>query len=140
MKDMTAIVAIMAVFTLAVCFIMLGSISVELMARLEIDENQFGTLISLFSLSCLIAQLFIGFMVDKFGHKPLAVSGFLIAGAAILLLAFSTSYALVRLATLLLGVGAICCFRWFFSKGKTRRGPVILVVDSLDWDLCWCPC
>lgn len=55
MKDMTVIVAIMAVFTLAVCFIMLGSISVELMARLEIDENQFGTLISLFSLSCLIA-------------------------------------------------------------------------------------
>jgi fucose permease len=109
MKDMTAIVAIMAVFTLAVCFIMLGSISVELMARLEIDENQFGTLISLFSLSCLIAQLFIGFMVDKFGHKPLAVSGFLIAGAAILLLAFSTTYDLVRLATLLLGVGAICC-------------------------------
>jgi fucose permease len=53
--------------------------------------------------------LFIGFMVDKFGHKPLAVSGFLIAGAAILLLAFSTSYAHVRLATLLLGVGAICC-------------------------------
>lgn len=109
MKNMTAIVAIMAVFALAVCFIILGSISVELMARLQIDENQFGTLISLFSLSCLIAQLFIGFMVDKFGHKPLAVSGFLIAGSAILLLAFSTSYALVLLATLLLGVGAICC-------------------------------
>jgi fucose permease len=57
----------------------------------------------------LIAQLFIGFMVDKFGHKPLAVSGFLIGGLAILLLAFSTSYALVQVATLLLGVGAICC-------------------------------
>jgi len=109
MKNMTAIVAIMAVFALAVCFIILGSISVELMARLQIDKNQFGTLISLFSLSCLIAQLLIGFMVDKFGHKPLAVSGFLIAGLAILLLAFSTSFAFVRLATLLLGVGAICC-------------------------------
>ena len=109
MKNMTAIVAILAVFTLAVCFIILGSISVELMARLRMDENQFGTLISLFSLSCLIAQLFIGFMVDRFGHKPLAVSGFLIGGLAILLLAFSTSCALVRIATLLLGVGAICC-------------------------------
>jgi fucose permease len=109
MKDKTAIVAIMAVFTLAVCFIILGSISVELMTRLGIDENQFGTLITLFSLSCLTAQLFIGFMVDKFGHKPLAVSGFLIAALAILLLAFSTSYTLVRLTTLLLGVGAICC-------------------------------
>ena len=109
MKNMTAIVAIMAVFTLAVCFIILGSVSVELMTRLQMDENQFGTLISLFSLSCLIAQLFIGFMVDKFGHKPLAVSGFLIGGLAIVLLAFSTSYALVQVATLLLGVGAICC-------------------------------
>lgn len=109
MRNITAIVAILAVFTLAVCFIILGSISVELMARLEIDENQFGTLISLFSLSCLIAQLFIGFAVDKFGHKPLAIGGFLISGLAILLLACSTSYALVQLATLLLGVGAICC-------------------------------
>jgi fucose permease len=109
MKNMTAIVAIMAVFTLAVCFIILGSISVELMDRLKMDENQFGTLISLFSLSCLIAQLFIGFMVDKFGHKLLAVGGFLIGGLAILLLAFSTSYALVLVATLLLGIGAICC-------------------------------
>jgi fucose permease len=109
MRNMTAIVAIMAVFTLAVCFIILGSVSVELMARLQMDESRFGTLISLFSLSCLIAQLFIGFMVDKFGHKPLAVSGFLIGGLAILLLAFSTSYAFVQVATLLLGVGAICC-------------------------------
>ena len=109
MRNAVAVVAIMAVFTLAVCFIMLGSVSVELMARLQIDESQFGTLISLFSLSCLVAQLFTGFMVDRFGHKPLAVSGFLIAGAAIILLAFSTSYALVRLATLLLGVGAILC-------------------------------
>ena len=109
MKNMPAIVAILAVFTLAVCFIILGSISVELMARLQIDKNQFGTLISLFSLSCLIAQLFIGFAVDKFGHKPLAISGFLIAGVSILLLAFSTSYVLVQLAVLLLGVGAICC-------------------------------
>jgi len=109
MRNMTAVVAIMAVFTLAVCFIILGSISVELMARLQIDESQFGTLISLFSLSCLVAQLLTGFMVDKFGHKPLAVSGFLVAGIAILLLAFSTSYALVLLATLLLGTGAILC-------------------------------
>jgi len=109
MRNMMSVVAIMAVFTLAICFIMLGSISVELMARLRINENQFGTLISLFSLSCLIAQLFIGFMVDKFGHKPIAVGGFLIAGLAIMLLAFSTSYALVKLTTLLLGVGAICC-------------------------------
>jgi MFS family permease len=73
LKNLTAIVAILAVFTLAICFIILGSISVELMARLQIDKNQFGTLISLFSLSCLIAQLFIGFAVDKFGHKPLPI-------------------------------------------------------------------
>lgn len=40
---LTVTVAIMAVFTLAVCFIMLGSTSVELMNRLCTDENQFGT-------------------------------------------------------------------------------------------------
>ncbi|GAG94753.1 unnamed protein product, partial [marine sediment metagenome] len=34
MKKMTAVVALMAVFTLAVCFIILGAISVELMESL----------------------------------------------------------------------------------------------------------
>lgn len=109
MRNLTAIVAILAVFTLAVCFIFLGSISTELMARLGIDANRFGTLVTIFSFTCMIVQLLAGPMVDKLGHKPLAVAGLLIAGASIFLFAFATTYAIAVLATILLGIGAICC-------------------------------
>ncbi len=109
MKNMTAVVAIMAVFTLAVCFIFLGSISTELMARLGLDANQFGTLVTVFSFTCMIVQLLVGPLVDKLGHKPLAVAGLLIASAGIFLFGFAGTYAIVVLATILLGVGAICC-------------------------------
>jgi FHS family glucose/mannose:H+ symporter-like MFS transporter len=109
MKNVTAVVAIMAVFTLAVCFIFLGSISTELMARLGLDANQFGTLVTVFSLTCMIVQLLVGPMVDKLGHKPVAIAGLLIASASIFLFGFATTYPMAALATVLLGIGAICC-------------------------------
>ena len=56
--------ALMAVFSLAVCFIILGAISVELMDSLGIDEGQFGTLaMGLFLTSCIV-QLVIGPLVE----------------------------------------------------------------------------
>ncbi|MCP4263473.1 MAG: MFS transporter [Planctomycetes bacterium] len=109
MKNMCAIVAIMSVFTLAVCFIMTGSISEELKSRLEIDNSAIGTMVFIFSLTCMIVQLLVGPLVDRIGHKPLAVIGFLVAGISIFLLAFAQSFALVLMAAVLLGIGAICC-------------------------------
>ena len=47
MKKMTAIVALVAVFTLAICLIILGSISIELMEALEIDSGSSGPLLQL---------------------------------------------------------------------------------------------
>jgi len=109
MKNVTAVVAIMAVFTLAVCFIILGSVSTELMSRLGIDGNQFGTLVAIFSFTCMIVQLLVGPLVDKWGHKPLAIAGLLTASASIFLLGFAATYPIAALATILLGIGAICC-------------------------------
>lgn len=109
MKNMCAIVAIMAVFTLAVCFIMTGSISEELKSKLDIDNSAIGTMVFIFSLTCMIVQLLVGPLVDRIGHKSLAVLGFLVAGISIFLLAFAQSFALVLAAAVLLGIGAICC-------------------------------
>ncbi|MHC4241141.1 MAG: MFS transporter [Planctomycetota bacterium] len=109
MKNMCAIVAIMAVFTLAVCFIMTGSISEELKSKLDIDNSAIGTMVFIFSLTCMIVQLLVGPLVDRIGHKPLAVLGFLVAGISIFILAFAQSFALVLAAAVLLGIGAICC-------------------------------
>ncbi|HUU15722.1 MAG TPA: MFS transporter [Sedimentisphaerales bacterium] len=109
MKNMCAIVAIMAVFTLAVCFIMTGSISEELKSKLGIDNSAIGTMVFIFSLTCMIVQLLVGPLVDRIGHKSLAVLGFLVAGISIFLLAFAQNFALVLAAAVLLGIGAICC-------------------------------
>jgi fucose permease len=106
-SKIVAVVALMAVFSLAVCFIILGSISTDLMAALNIDEAQFGSLIMALFLTSCIVQLFVGPAVDKFGYKPLAILGFIVTGGSIFLLAFATTFNSAFFACMLLGVGAM---------------------------------
>lgn len=108
MKKMTAVVALMSVFSIAICFIILGSISVELMAALKIDTGQLGSLVMALFLTSCIVQLIIGPLVDKFGYKPIAILGFVVTSGSLFLLAFAPSYELVRLACVFLGIGAMC--------------------------------
>jgi fucose permease len=97
----------MAVFSLAICFIILGAISVELMASLKINEGQFGNLVmGLFLTSCIV-QLIIGPLVDKLGYKPVAILGFVVTSGSMFLLAFAASFPLALLACILLGIGAM---------------------------------
>ncbi len=106
-KKMTIVVALMAVFTLAICFIILGAISVELMEALGIDEGQFGSLVmGLFLTSCIV-QLIIGPMVDKLGYKPIAILGFVVTSVSLFILAFAASFGMALLACILLGIGAM---------------------------------
>jgi MFS family permease len=55
-----------------------------------------------------IIQLIIGPMVDKFGHKPLAILGFLVAGISMFMIASAQSYGVALFACILLGAGAMC--------------------------------
>lgn len=107
MNKMTAAVALTAVFTLAVCFIILGSVSSDLMAALGLDEAQFGSLIMALFLTSCVVQLFVGPAVDRFGYKPLAVLGFVVTSASLFLLAFATSFTAAFVACMCLGVGAM---------------------------------
>jgi fucose permease len=102
-----AVVALMAVFTLGVCFIILGTSSTDLMLALQIDEAQFGSLIMALFLTSCIVQLFIGPATDKFGYKPIAILGFLVTSASIFMLAFAGTFGTAFLACMLLGVGAM---------------------------------
>jgi fucose permease len=107
MDKKTAIVALMAVFSLAICFIILGAVSVEIMAQLKIDEGQFGSLaMALFLTSCIV-QFVIGPLVDKLGYKPVAIIGFFVTSASMFLLAYAPSFEMARFACILLGVGAM---------------------------------
>ncbi len=109
MKKTTAIVALMAVFTLAICFILFGSVSSELMVSLGINEGQLGSLVMASFLTMCIVQLFIGPLVDKYGYKPMAIFGFAVTGISMLLLAFATSFTGAMVAGILLGFGAMAC-------------------------------
>jgi len=107
MKKMTAIVALMSVFTLAICFIILGSVSVELMSALGIDAGQFGSLVMGLFLTCCFVQLFIGPLVDKYGYKSIAIFGFALTGLSMFVLAFTSTFPVALIACILMGFGAM---------------------------------
>ena len=104
---MTAIVALMAVFTLAICFIILGSVSSDLMTALSIDAGQLGSLVMGLFLTCCIVQLFIGPLVDKYGYKSLAIFGFAITGLSMFILAFASTFSVALIACIFMGFGAM---------------------------------
>ncbi|MEK7676642.1 MAG: MFS transporter [Verrucomicrobiota bacterium] len=108
MQKLTALVALLAVFTLAICFILIGSISEEIKVALGIDNSQVGSLASSLFFTSLAVQLFIGVLVDKLGHKVLATTGFFVTSGAILLLAFAGQFRTAMVECALLGVGAMC--------------------------------
>lgn len=104
---MVKIVALLCVFGLGMCFSLLGSISVKLMPRLKIDAGKFGSLISVFMLSCLVASLIIGVVIDSVGYKPVAIFGFVVTALCIFLLAYGKSFGMALAPCLLLGFGAM---------------------------------
>lgn len=107
MNKMPAVVALVAVFTLAICLIILGSISIELMDALGINSGQFGTLVTaLFLTSCLV-QLITGPLVDKIGHKPVAAIGFATVSLSMFILAFASGFSAALIACIILGIGAM---------------------------------
>lgn len=118
---MEKIVALLCVFGLGMCFSLLGSISVKLMPRLKIDQGKFGSLISAFMFTCLIASLIVGVVIDKVGYKSVAVFGFVATAVCIFVLARSKTYGSVILSCLLLGFGAMA-----LNTAGNVMGPQVL--------------
>jgi len=96
-------------FGLGVCFSLLGTIAVKMMPRLKIDQSQFGTMISVFMFSSLIASLAVGVLMDKMGYRAVAITGFLAAAACVFMLAYARGYKTGLMACALLGIGAMAC-------------------------------
>jgi fucose permease len=101
----TSIVALMAVFGLGICFVIVGAISVEYQAALNISN--IGNLTLALFLTSAIVQLVIGPLVDKFGYKPLAIVGFLVAGSSMILLEVAPNEQMALIGCILMGVGAM---------------------------------
>lgn len=107
MKKMTAAVALMAVFTLAICLIILGSVSIELMNALDINSGQFGTLVLALFLASFFVQLIAGPLVDKIGHKPVVIFGFAATSLSMFILSYATCFNVALIACIILGIGAM---------------------------------
>lgn len=118
---MEKLVALLCVFGLGMCFSLLGSISVKLMPRLKIDQGKFGSLISAFMFTCLIASLIVGVTIDKIGYKPVAIFGFVLTALCIFILARGKTYGTVVLPCLLLGFGAMA-----LNTAGNVMGPQVL--------------
>ena len=107
MESIVVLVALLCVFGLGMCFSLLGSISIKLMPRLNIDQGKFGSLISALMFTCLVASLIMGVVIDKLGYKPVAIAGFAITGLCIFMFARGKTFGAAVLSCLLLGFGAM---------------------------------
>ena len=104
----TSVVALMAVFGLGICFVIVGAISEEYKAALGLSNADLGNLTLALFLTSSIVQLIIGPLVDKFGYKPVATVGFLVAALSMVLLRAASNAEMAVVACILLGVGAMC--------------------------------
>lgn len=104
----TSLVALMAVFSLGISFIIIGAVSEELKTALGVTNAEIGNLVLALFLTSVIVQLIVGPLVDKFGHKPLAIVGFLVAALSMLLIGLASSLSAAFVACVLLGIGAMC--------------------------------
>ena len=66
---------------------------------------QWGWIVTITSVFSLIAGLFIGGLVDRFGRKRVFIPSILVLGGSTLLFVFSKSYPLFLLARILGGIG-----------------------------------
>lgn len=105
---MVQLTALLAAFGVGMCFSLLGSISVKLMPRLNIDTGRFGSLVSALMFTAVAASILVGLGIDTWGHKPFAITGFLVTGVSILTIARSRTFGAVFAACLFLGLGAMC--------------------------------
>ncbi|MCK5565673.1 MAG: MFS transporter [Planctomycetes bacterium] len=107
MEKAVVLVALSGVFGLGMCFSLLGSISVKLMPRLNIDQGKFGTMISAYMFSCLIASLIVGVVTDSIGYRPVAMFGFIATTFCIFVFANAKTYTAALIPCILLGFGAM---------------------------------
>ena len=90
-RTQVSIVALTAVFGLGIAFIILGAVSEELKTALGVTNAEIGNLVLTLFLTSVFVQLIVGPMVDKFGYKPVAIVGFLVASSSMFLLGTASS-------------------------------------------------
>lgn len=105
--DLASLVAITSVFGLGVSMALLGSVKIRLCEALGIDDGQFGKLFSAYMFSNVVFVLVAGLFSDTLGYKTVAIIGYVMGAAAILIFGQSKNYTMAMAACLLLGIGSM---------------------------------
>ena len=61
---MVQLTALLASFGVGMCFSLLGSVSVKLMPRLNIDTGRFGSLVSALMITAVASSILVGLGID----------------------------------------------------------------------------
>lgn len=93
-----------SIFVFGIVMAILGAILPQLIDRLSLQRGQAGNLFFFMNLGMLAATLFFGPVVDRFGFKLLLALGSLLVGLSFTGLAFSSTYDLVLLSVIFLGL------------------------------------
>ncbi len=99
--------AILGAFGYGVVVALLGSIKLKLAEERNLDDAQVGKLISVLGFTSLLMVVGVGILLDRFGHQPVIIFGFLLSSLAILLIAYVPSYKLLLAGCVLLGIGGM---------------------------------
>lgn len=106
-----------------VSVISLGSILPDLIRQYGLSEIEAGVLTSMLPLGILIGSLVFGPIVDRYSYRPLLIVCVLLIFAGMQTIAFTSSYLLLQLAFVLIGIGG----------GAINGGASALVADiSVD--------
>ncbi len=97
--------AFAGMFVFGIVMAILGAILPSLFGRLSLDKGQAGNLFLYMNFAMLVMSLLFGPIVDRFGFKMFLVVSSLLVVAAFGLLAGASSYGLIILAAVVLGLG-----------------------------------
>ena len=92
-------------FTFGIMTSFLGATLPELSARLAFDLQRSGTLFSFLYFPQIPMVFLAGHLIDRFGKKPVLVTGFLFSAAALVGMAYAPSYAVLGALLVVLGLG-----------------------------------
>ncbi len=102
------ITACAGTFAFGTLVVFLGSTLPELQAKLNFGMEKSGTLFSLLFLPQVPMAIFAGPIIDRFGKKPVLVTGSLLATIVLAAIGFAPNYATLAGLIVILGLGASC--------------------------------
>ena len=98
----------MSIVGVGIIFSIIGALKFELAKVLDIDDTKIGGLISVLTFSSMIFLIIIGPLVDIFGHKLIAIIGFIFGFVGAFTLISAKSYKIAILGCIFLGVSGMC--------------------------------